>query len=310
MFKGSIAVLLAAHQGEAYLEPQVNSILAQRGVAVTLYISIDNSTDATRHLAEKMAQADDRIVLLNDGSYGSAAKHFLHLLSSLPLAAYDAVALADQDDIWLSDHLERGLLALAQGAQGYSSNVLAFWPNGRELLVVKSQPQRAFDFLFESAGPGGTFVIGKELLVSIKRQLHKHADIIPSIHHHDWLIYAIARGFGFTWFIDSAVGLRYRQHGDNELGVNWGFKALVMRATKVLGDGGFVQALLVAKVAEQDTLPVLIGITQGSRMNYLRLAYSARLYRRALRDQCLFAGLCCYLALFPHTQTKSLIKLQ
>jgi rhamnosyltransferase len=42
-----VAVLLAAYNGMAWIEQQVASILAQTGVVVTIYISIDPSSDGT-----------------------------------------------------------------------------------------------------------------------------------------------------------------------------------------------------------------------------------------------------------------------
>ena len=45
--KKFVAVLLAAYNGEPFLEEQINTILAQEDIDLELFISIDISTDQT-----------------------------------------------------------------------------------------------------------------------------------------------------------------------------------------------------------------------------------------------------------------------
>ena len=47
----------------------------------------------------------------------------------------DDIALADQDDIWKEDKLEKAIQKLEQGFDGYSSNVQAFWEDGRKKTI-------------------------------------------------------------------------------------------------------------------------------------------------------------------------------
>ena len=81
------------------------------------------------------------------------------LFRVVDFSGYDYISLADQDDVWLDCKLARACKLLREDeAEGYSSNVLAFWPDGRERLIEKAFPQRRWDFLFEGPGPGCTFV--------------------------------------------------------------------------------------------------------------------------------------------------------
>jgi hypothetical protein len=81
---------------------------------------------------------------------GNANRNFQYLVREAPIGQADYVALSDHDDIWLPDKLRRAVDTLtATGADAYSSDVLAFWPDGREQPVVKSQPQRRY-----GPGPG------------------------------------------------------------------------------------------------------------------------------------------------------------
>ena len=114
-----MAVLLAAYNGMAWLQQQVQSILAQQGVQVALFISVDASTDGTRAWVQALSQAEPAVTLLPDaGRLGSAGANFFHLLCQVDCATFDAVAFADQDDIWLPDKLLRGVFLECAGDLG------------------------------------------------------------------------------------------------------------------------------------------------------------------------------------------------
>jgi len=49
----SVAVLMACHNGERYLEEQIVSILEQRQVNVTVYLNDDCSNDGSQNLLQK-----------------------------------------------------------------------------------------------------------------------------------------------------------------------------------------------------------------------------------------------------------------
>src|SRR5690606_25967264 len=130
------------------------------------------------------------------------------------------------DDIWFPDKLKRASeILIAQGADGYSSDVLAFWESGRTRYIKKSWPQRRWDYLFESAGPGCTFVLSSSLITDLQKFIRQYNIDISGIEGHDWFIYAWARAHGYIWQIDNHAGMKYRQHDNNQTGVNVGFRA-------------------------------------------------------------------------------------
>ena len=293
-----VAVLLAAYNGAPFLDELLDSVTAQSSVSLKIFISIDPSTDDTEALLRGRAASDPRLVLLPTGQrFGSAAANFLRLLREADLESCDYVALADQDDIWLPHKLQRGCELLSHtGADAYSSNVIAFWPDGRRALVDKAQPQTDWDFLFEGGGPGCTFLLRRSLALKLKEFAESRQAELADIHHHDWLIYAYSRANGYQWIIDSRPGALYRQHGSNQVGVNRGWRAFGSRARAVLTGAGVAQALVLARVvglAEHDFVRRMAG---PGRMRFLRLAARAFDCRRRRRDQWLF-GLAC-LSLF------------
>jgi rhamnosyltransferase len=118
------------------------------------------------------------------------------------------------------------------------------------------------------------------------------------IDYHDWLTYALARTRHDRWVIDSWPSMKYRQHANNQIGVNAGWKSFRLRARKVLSGYGFEQSLLIADLAGASSLPVIDRGLRGGRLGYLWLALQARHCRRKRLDQVWFFVSCVLLSLF------------
>jgi rhamnosyltransferase len=288
-----VLVLLAACNGRKWLPEQLKTILCQQGVRVEVWIGLDKSSDDTKTWVVNQAAQDERVKMLSAGEgFGSAARNFYRLLRDMDLQGVDAIALADQDDIWLPDRLSRAWQSLKSGYQAYSSDVLAFWDNGKQRLIVKSQPQKKWDFLFESAGPGCTFVLSASLAGELQSWLREHWEKVQQLHHHDWLIYAFARVRSYRWLIDSYVGVHYRQHENNELGARVGLQGLWRRLKRIGGGRGFGQVRKLVQLLELEREGFVQSWYQGQRLGFLRLALSASDCRRYWLDQWLMALFC------------------
>jgi len=145
-----IAVLLAAYNGVKWLPAQVESILQQKNVDVNIFISVDSSSDATEAWVSELALNNTQVKVLPHGEhFGGAGRNFYRLIRDVDFSEFDYIALADQDDIWLADKLSAAHERISEScASGYSSNVTAFWSDGRKVLLDKAQRQRKYDFLF------------------------------------------------------------------------------------------------------------------------------------------------------------------
>jgi rhamnosyltransferase len=289
--KSTILVLLAACNGEKWLKKQVDIIFCQLNVNVRVVISIDASTDKTIECVHQLKSLYPSLELLSQNVVlGGAAKNFFYLLREVNLAGVDYVALSDQDDIWFVDKLKRAIEKMDMNrVAAYSSNVNAFWENGKTLLINKAQPQTAFDFMFESAGPGCTFVLHRDLATDIQDFLKKHKHQSDQIALHDWFIYAYARSKHYNWYIDPEPTMLYRQHENNVIGANRGLKPMLARLNKIRHGWYDSQIKLIAQtLGYQHTWPIqlLIRLTFKDR---LTLALHARQFRRRLRDQIAFA---------------------
>lgn len=286
-----IAVLLAAYNGGEWLRDQIFSIQSQQGVDVTIYVSVDQSGDGSEQLVTELALLDPRIKLLPFGQrFGSAAKNFYRLICDVDFSEFDYLAFADQDDVWNVDKLRSHVALLESSeAEGVSSNVIAFWPDGRQKLIVKSQPRQCYDYLFESAGPGCTFLMTPWLVNKVKHQLLNN-EAAKEVAMHDWLTYAICRAHERRWVIDSVPSMRYRQHQNNVVGANSGLKAIVARVKKI-NDGWYrhevaLIACVVASINPDEKLSIFRSVIQRrSILNQSRLMAYAIRGRRKLIDR-------------------------
>jgi len=293
---------MAAYNGKQFIAQQLQTILNQTHKPCKIVINIDLSTDETVAIVEGYATKFSEIEILSSNQrYGSAAANFIYLLLNADFANIDYIALADQDDLWNEDKLAKAIEKLQQGYDGYSSNVVAFWDDGRKKVLTKNQSQQNFDHLFESAGPGCTFVISKKLAIGLQKFLKNNQNIISQMkQYHDWLIYAFARTNGYKWFIDGYVSMQYRQHALNDFGAHVGFSGFWARVKRVLKGEGFDQVLRLIKMLKLENDPFVKQWYPLSRIGFIKLAFYAPQCRRRLREKIYFFFACILLAIiFP-----------
>ncbi len=283
----SLVILLAAYNGQKWLQTQIDSILYTRcEVDLELSLSVDVSNDATLEICNRYATIDTRVSILPYGDrYGGAGKNFYRLLKDTDLICYDYIAFCDQDDIWHENKLPRAIEKLQQ-YDCYSSNVTAFWEDGREVLIDKAQPQRKWDFLFEAAGPGCTYVFKREVAMEFKAWLlERYHQVGEDIALHDWLLYAFARSQGYSWFIDPNPMMLYRQHANNQVGTNNSFGAAIKRLNMITSKWYRNQCTNIAEHLALHHLPIVkYGLNKGYVGN-LYLLFHINKLRRRLRDR-------------------------
>lgn len=298
-FSPKFAVVLAAYNGLNWIDEQLDSILNQRGVDVVVFVSVDPSVDGTAAHVATISKSDARIVILpTKGKFGGAARNFYRLLCDVDLSAVDYLAFADQDDIWHTDKLLRAYKQLHEhGYAAYSGNVTAFWPDGRQQLIDKAQSQRRYDFLFEAAGPGSTYVFDISLAQSLQKFVVAHRDEVDRVALHDLFFYAFARSKHYRWYIDPHPGLLYRQHDENQLGANAGFIAFKARIWSIASGWYRGEVVKIASLccSTDDPFNQAFGVG-GWRSRWFVMARIGQC-RRRLRDRVVLF-FCCMFGLF------------
>ena len=290
-----IAVLMAAYNGERFIAEQIDSIMCQEGAQVTLFISLDKSSDNTLSIIKRKMEDYKSIELLDYGiKYGSAGQNFFRLICDVNLLPFDFIAFSDQDDLWLPTKLKRAIDQLKlSNAEAYSSNVMAVWANGSKKLIKKDYPQTRYDYLFESAGPGCTYVFKKNTFVQLQAFLLASKVNLKSMWLHDWLCYSYYRSRDHKWHIDANVTVFYRQHDANEVGANVNFQAFMNRARNLLTGQAANLVVNQAVFLNQEKLKPIIYLCEG-RIGTWKLLLSFRELRRRKFDKFLIL---CYLSL-------------
>lgn len=294
MISKKIAVLLAAFNGGKYLSDQIDAILDQEldNACVDIFISLDLSVDNSFDICREYASQYENITFLSYGEhFGGAGKNFFRLIKDTDLSEYDYIAFSDQDDLWLNNKLAKAVAVLkSESFECYSSNVTAFWEDGRELLIDKAQAQCDWDFIFEAAGPGCTYVLKRNIFIEFKAWLlERYDDIRYEIDLHDWLLYAFARARGYSWFIDPNPMMRYRQHISNQVGTNNSFSAAKKRLQLIENKWYRKQSTSIAVYLELQELPFFkFGLNNGYAGN-LYLLCNVNKLRRRLRDRFAFS---------------------
>ncbi|MEL4181424.1 glycosyltransferase [Roseateles sp. PN1] len=279
------AVLLASYNGEHWLPEQLFSLNAQRGVDLRVIVSDDQSSDGTtRVLLEHASTLPLSILPAQAERFGSANRNFLRLVRDADIGNAEFVALADQDDIWHSDKLSRAIERLREdGAAAYSSDVEAFWPDGRKRIIKKSHAQKQFDHLFGSPGPGCTFVFTRALFLEIREWVTANFSTLSSLWVHDWILYAYARAHGHRWIIDGVPTMRYRQHQSNEIGVNFGLKA-IQRRLAVVKEGRYRHDIVIIAELTGANPVCARALRRLSWLDRLWLIGHASQFRRSLPE--------------------------
>ena len=289
-----IAVLLASLNGVRWLPDQIRSILDQKGVDVQIFVSDDGSSDGSLEWLQLLTQDHHKVKLLPRRQEPSGVgSNFFYLFESAKWQDFDAVALADQDDIWFDSKLERHFhLMQEQQAVGVSGNVIALWPGGRTTLLQKSDPQTEFDYLFESSGPGCSFLLRPSFLKEFCSKVLTAVSSARSFEFHDWLWYAAARSLQLKWVIDDAPCMFYRQHSHNHIGANIGFFPALKRIRLVANKSYRSRVIELIDICKK-----ISGDSTASQRQLLRLlkhqsfwarfprAQQAQFFRRNRRDQ-------------------------
>jgi rhamnosyltransferase len=275
-----VVILLAAYNGVEHIFEQLNSIFFQKTRKIHVFVSVDSSDDDTYQYCLDIELLRNDITVLPYGEvFGGAAPNFFRLFRDVDFSEFDYVALADQDDIWSEDKLFTAITEIStRKVDAYSSNVTAFWPDGREHLVDKAQPQREFDYLFEAAGPGCTYVFNQDLAQKIQKFLIEKYNVDYFILH-DWLFYAYARSHGYSWYIDSVPHMDYRQHHNNQVGVNNSFKSFWVRLKYVVFDDGLLQVKSLLRLLS-DSNPQLKEWAPFGRKQIFNMLFKVNQFRR------------------------------
>lgn len=210
----TVSIALATYNGEKYLREQIDSFFSQTYENLEIIVSDDCSTDSTLDILKEYKKSHKLKYSVNKKNLGFV-KNFEKAVS---MCKGEYIALADQDDIWMPQKIEKlvnhiGDYSLAcsdselidengnvfsHSFQRYSNNYIAD-EKQFEVLVFRN------------------FVVGCTSLLK-KDFIDKVLPIPDGVHHHDWWFALTASIMNGIKYIDEPL-IRYRQHSENDTGV-------------------------------------------------------------------------------------------
>lgn len=208
-----VQVLLSTYNGEKYIKEQIESILNQKEVEVSLLIRDDASSDKTIEIIGKLADKNNNIIYYKDENLGPA-RSFMDLLYKS--GEYDYYAFADQDDIWQKQKLISAINMLKEKENEPSLYMSALEVVDEKLNLIETKKVNG-NLSFEGEmirnfATGCTMVLNKKLCDIIKQYNPSYL-----IMHDSWIT-RVCYAVGGNVIIDDNSYIKYRQHTSNVLG--------------------------------------------------------------------------------------------
>lgn len=213
----NVAVLMSTYNGGRYIREQIDSILNQKGVRVTLVVRDDGSEDDTLNILEEYKAKG--LLSFYTGSNLGPQRSFMHLLQHAPQCEY--YAFADQDDYWMEDKLYAAVKNLEnrgdEPALYFGQTQLTDADlNPKPSVIINPILTFGESLIYKFIG-GCTMVLNHQLRQKIGS---KTPNVMPM---HDIWIYSIAQAIGAYIYFDKTPHILYRQHTSNTVGQGQGF---------------------------------------------------------------------------------------
>lgn len=222
-----VCILLSTYNGARYIEEQIESLLAQKGVEVEILVRDDGSSDNTCDILDAMMK-QGKLSWYTGPNLGFA-QSFIDLVLHAPECDY--YAFCDQDDIWLPDKLNRAVVSLEKiesSVKLYCSNVYYYKDGKTYGGIHKEIPYfDKYTCLLRNIAPGCSMVFNNAL-----KQLISSAPPKKMIAHDFW-VFQLAVLMGEVVY-DFEPSMLYRQHENNQIGQKSSRKEIWNRRIKHL----------------------------------------------------------------------------
>lgn len=223
MDKEKIDVLLATYNGEKYVAEQIESILNQTYKNINLIISDDCSSDKTQEILREYSQKDSRIKLYLQQENLGVVKNIEFLLKQVENPLY---MLADQDDYWLPEKIEKAVEKLnSENAdlvfgdlEVVDQNLKTIYPSFGDFMLLNRKINKYIDsykvnYLYNCVT--GCTLISKKEFIKYILPLPTNSKFV--IHDH-WIGLMVSLNGKLAYMPEKYI--KYRQHGNNQVGTN------------------------------------------------------------------------------------------
>ncbi len=220
----NIQILLSTYNGEKYLREQLNSFLALDNIDdIKILIRDDGSKDGTIDILREYREKYGFEII--EGSNIGLNASMYELIKNRDTDC-DYFSFSDQDDVWLTNKVSRGIAALSKAKENspimYAacSNLTDANLNIEGKLLIPKRPLTFCNAIAENVCAGHTQIINKALMNVLADKYS------PDLVVFDHWIYLLACSVGEVIF-DSECTTLYRQHGNNVIGYKASFLAKI-----------------------------------------------------------------------------------
>ena len=225
---------MAAYNGEAFLQQQIDTLAAQTVAHVDIWFSDDGSSDGTKAIAQAAAKRWTKggFTIL-DGPSKGFAENFRSLLVNRAIDA-DYFAFCDQDDLWDEDKLAHAIAWLetqdAARPALYCTRTRIVAADGTPTGMSRlfSRPPSFRNALVQSIAGGNTMVMNRAARMAVMRACERVGFV-----SHDWWCYLVVSGTGGVVHYCPTPRIGYRQHEDNLVGENKSWRAKLTRLKRL-----------------------------------------------------------------------------
>lgn len=252
-----VLVVMSTYNGEKFMAEQIDSILAQKDVAVTIHIFDDCSKDKTQEIAREYEKKDKRVVLhVNEKNKNFTYNFIDGLFTFKDEQGYDYYAFSDQDDFWVEDKLISAINKIEEvgSCTLYSSNLKLVDGELKPLdanLMDLNYVNKKYDVACKNVVTGCTAVFDNDFKNLVTEKYPEN------IYLHDHWIALIANYTEGSHFIyDSCPDhILYRQHGNNQIGENKNIGKKLKKKSEIRSTRNLVKRfveLFGDKISEED----------------------------------------------------------
>lgn len=233
MDKGSfknINIILCTHNGDKFLNEQLDSIVNQSVMPNNIYIYDYDSGDNTRLIIQEYQEIHKNIkVTLIPYAHGACSSFFDAIKRTLVKVENNSLFfLSDQDDIWELDKIESQLIWFTNFISNNKHPLVVYHDVSivdTNLSVINDDYFNGFpnylprDSEFNSLIFGNS-IIGHTMMVNTEAlKILNSFDNKTHYAMHDWTLVLIASLYGNLFYCNKKL-TKYRQHESNVLGVS------------------------------------------------------------------------------------------
>lgn len=218
-----VCIIMSSYNGEKFISQQLDSIMGQEAVSVTLYIRDDGSTDSTRDILNKYKKNYPNNIFIEYGVNIGWRRSFLELIfHTVGQQAYDYYSISDQDDLWESNKIISAIKKIEEEKNKkipilYGSNLELVDSNINCLGKLYQDTEKDFEklrkFFMLGDSPFGCTLVWNEMLQKV---LMKGKPNIP-VAYDQWVnLVANCRGLVL---LDANSYIKHIIHDHNACGI-------------------------------------------------------------------------------------------